>query len=155
QWNRPPKVLFAAADESEFPAGTIEAHLLALYRALEPWAYRDWIHNGWRADYPIEVIPRASVEEIRSRCLASSYTHVHILAHGQPLGDADDRFGVRLHDSKTRKMKVVTGEQIAQAVRAGCRGREASDPVFVSLATCDSANVGSIVVPGGSVAHEL
>src|SRR5262245_8547006 len=78
QWNRPPKVLFATADASDFPPNTVEAHLLALRQALAPWAYDNWQSNGWRAEYPIEVIEQASVEDIRNKCLEFDFTHVHI-----------------------------------------------------------------------------
>ncbi len=158
QWDTEPRILFIAADASEFPAGTVRAHLLALYRSLERWAYRDWMRNGWQVDYPIEVIERASIEKIRNKCLEKDFTHVHVLAHGQPLKEgSEQRFGVRLHHSKASgQMEIITGEQLAQTLRVGCGARDASDPVFVCLATCDSANLGSVEVPGGgSVAHEL
>jgi hypothetical protein len=159
QWDRDPHVLFVAADAADFPRNAIEAHLLALRRALEPWAYQGWQGNvsDARPRYPIQVIERASVEDIRQRCLDNDFTHVHILAHGVPIGDRDDaRFGLRLHrPGQPDERVVVSGDQLAHALLPSRSRKGASDPVFVSLATCESANQASVVNPGGSVAHQL
>jgi hypothetical protein len=160
-WDRAPRVLFATTDEADFPPNTIEAHLLALRRALEPWAYQDsrdgW--SGWAAPptFPIAIIERASIEDIRARCLEDDFTHVHILAHGTRIdSQTATRFGLRLHDPAERGRRVVaTGEQLAHALLPSRSRRGASDPVLVTLATCDSANQASVVTPGGSVAHQL
>jgi hypothetical protein len=155
QWDRVPRILFATADDRDFPANTVEAHLLALRRALEPWAYPD---RPWQpTSYPIDIIELASVETIRQRCLDQDYTHVHILAHGAPLDAQNDvRFGLRLHaNDNPGKRVVATGEQLAHAVLPSRSRKGASDPVLVSLATCDSANQTAVITPGGSIAHQL
>lgn len=160
QWNRNPRILFAAADHSDFPPNTIEAHFLALRQAFEPWAYQHWNGNTWTMsqDYAVDYLPRVSVEDLREQCLATDYTHVHILAHGAPVDERDDvRFGLLLHENADRsKRVVVTGDQLAHALLPSRSGKRPSDPVLVSLATCDSANQrGAIFSPGGSVAHQL
>lgn len=159
QWDRDPRILFVTADASDFPRNAVEAHLLALRRALEPWAYQAWQGNELDAqpNYPIEVIERASVEDIRQRCLEDDFTHVHILAHGVPLPDRDDaRFGLLLHQPGDPDQRVViSGGQLAHALLPSRSRKGASDPAFVSLATCESARQGAIVNPGGSVAHQL
>lgn len=155
QWDRVPRILFATADDRDFPANTVEAHLLALRRALEPWAYPD---RAWQPmSYPIDIIELASVEKIRQRCLDQDYTHVHILAHGAPIDAQNDvRFGLRLHaNDNPGKRIVATGEQLAHAVLPSRSRKGASDPVLVSLATCDSANQTAVITPGGSIAHQL
>ncbi|HEU4927248.1 MAG TPA: CHAT domain-containing protein [Vicinamibacterales bacterium] len=155
QWDRAPRILFATADDRDFPANTVEAHLLALRRALEPWAYPD---RAWQpTSYPIDIIEQASVEKIRQRCLDQDYTHVHILAHGAPVDAQNDvRFGLRLHaNDNSGKRIVATGEQLAHAVLPSRSRKGASDPVLVSLATCDSANQTAVITPGGSIAHQL
>jgi hypothetical protein len=155
QWDRVPRILFATADDRDFPANTVEAHLLALRRALEPWAYPD---RAWQpTSYPIDIIELASVEKIRQRCLDQDYTHVHILAHGAPVdAQSDVRFGLRLHaNDNPGKRVVATGEQLAHAVLPSRSRKGASDPVLVSLATCDSANQTTVITPGGSIAHQL
>ena len=159
RWDRTPRILFAAADEHDFPPNTIEAHLLALRRAFEPWAYPASSSRVTTpiAHYDIDVIETASVEDIRQRCLDVDYTHVHILAHGAPVSERDEvRFGLSLHRPGRRDQRVVaTGDQLAHALLPSRSRRGASDPAFVSLATCDSANPSAIVNPGGSVAHQL
>jgi hypothetical protein len=159
RWNRRPRILFAAAHESDFPPNTIEAHLLALRRAFEPWAYPPTQNRVALpvADYAIRVIECASVDDIRQRCLEEDYTHVHILAHGAPVSERNEvRFGLSLHKPGRRDQRVVvTGDQLAHALLPSRTRRGASDPVFVSLASCDSANPSAIVNPGGSVAHQL
>jgi hypothetical protein len=155
QWDRVPRILFATADDRDFPANTVEAHLLALRRALEPWAYPA---RAWQpTSYPIDIIELASVEKIRQRCLDQDYTHVHILAHGAPIDAQNDvRFGLRLHaNDNPGKRVVATGEQLAHAVLPSRSSKGASDPVLVSLATCDSANQTAVITPGGSIAHQL
>jgi hypothetical protein len=156
QWDRVPRILFATVDDRDFPPNTIEAHLLALRRALEPWAYPN--QQAWRpTSYPIDIIELASVETIRQHCLDQDYTHVHILAHGAPIDAQNDvRFGLRLHaHDNPGKRVVATGEQLAHAVLPSRSRKGASDPVLVSLATCDSANQTAVITPGGSIAHQL
>ena len=154
QWDRVPRILFATVDERDFPRNTIEAHLLALQRALEPWTY----YQGRGPGAAIAVIERASVENIRQSCLDDDFTHVHILAHGARIDERDEvRFGLRLHKAADpQQREVVTGEQLAHAVLPSRSRKGASDPVLVSLASCDTANqAGFVVNPGGSVAHQL
>jgi hypothetical protein len=156
QWDRVPRILFATADDRDFPTNTVEAHLLALRRALEPWAYQD--SKAWSPPaYPIDVIEQASVETIRERCLEQDYTHVHILAHGAPIDSGNDvRFGLRLHSPDNPGKRVVaTGEQLAHALLPSRSRKGASDPVLVSLASCESANQTAVITPGGSIAHQL
>jgi len=159
RWDRPPRILFAAAHEGDFPPNTIDAHLLALRRAIEPWAYPE-SSNGVAtpvAHYAIDVIERASVEAIRARCLEIDYTHVHILAHGAPVTERNEvRFGLYLHAAdRTDRREVATGDQLAHALLPSRSRKGSSDPMLVSLASCDSANQSAIVNPGGSVAHQL
>ena len=151
-----PRILFATADDRDFPPNTVEAHLLALRRALEPWAYQDT--KAWSPPaYPIDVIEQVSVEKIRERCLEQDYTHVHILAHGAPIDSGNDvRFGLRLHSPDNPGKRVVaTGEQLAHALLPSRSRKGASDPVLVSLASCESANQTAVITPGGSIAHQL
>jgi CHAT domain len=156
QWDRAPRILFAAADERDFPPNTVEAHYLALKRALEVWAYERAALNP-TPNYPLDVITQVSVEKLRDRCLEHDYTHVHILAHGAPIEErGETRFGLYMHrPDDAGKRVVVTGEQLAHALLPSRRQKGASDPSLVTLATCDSATHRSVVNPGGSVAHQL
>jgi hypothetical protein len=50
----------------------------------------------------------------------------------------------------------VSGRRLAKALQAeGKDGSPRSNPVVVTLAMCDSGQPGSVLVPGGSIAHEL
>jgi hypothetical protein len=158
-WDRVPRILFAAADAADFPPNTIEAHLLALRRAYEPWAYAGWEQNpgAIASASMIDVIEHASIEDIHARCLDVDFTHIHILAHGAPVDPTTDaRFGLYLHaPADPAHRVVVSGEQLAQALLPSRSRSSASDPILVSLATCDSGNQAEVVNAGGSVAHQL
>lgn len=163
-WRSDPKVLFAfASPGSEVP---YEAHLLALRKAIEPWvkvssgdelASREELRAAV-AEH-LTVLPHANLRALTELCATGAYTHVHILAHGTHLRLGDDRrFGVALHDSiDPQKLDVVDGERLATALRPHIHGRRQTlaNPIAVSLAACDSGNVGSVVGAGASVAHEL
>lgn len=155
-WDREPRILFAAAQAADFPPNLIEAHLLALRQAVEPWAWRGWWrHRSRGAQWPIRLLLEASVDEIRAACDAEDFTHVHILAHGVELGDPRaGRFGLLLHDAKHAGREVVSGDRLARAIGT-FDGTRRSDPLLVSLATCDGAALPSPIVPGGSIAHDL
>jgi hypothetical protein len=90
--------------------------------------------------------------------LTNEFTHVHILAHGAPFDQAGDRrYGIALcSDTDATKGDVVDGERLAIALMArDSTGASRYGPTLVNLATCDSANVNSVLTPGGSIAHEL
>ncbi len=165
---RRPRILVVAASPPGLPPVPIRAHLLALRRALEPWLRE----HGSVAKSPrdggafvpqtfaeaVTLLPNATLHAVREACAAEAYTHVHILAHGLPLpGTHDERFGVAMHsDSKTSEIAVVSGRDLVLALRThnaeGCRF---SAPLHVTLASCDSGNIGGVVAPGASIAHEL
>lgn len=160
KWNRPPRILFAFA-EPDFLNVPAQAHLNALRLAIEPWVK---IKDPGKANERVEevkklltVLPNATLKQIREACAKTEYTHVHILAHGAPLEYAGDRhYGVALCNEHDRSAEIVDGERLAMALTA----RDVSVvvkycPTLVSLATCDSGNIESVLTPGGSIAHEL
>jgi len=164
---RTPKLLLvcAAPEGLTIP---IREHVRALRDALDPWL--DWPddnHIGTdeyararrlrQVKQQLRVVNDASVEDIYNICADESFTHVHILAHGDVYREAgEERFGVALHRNGTREKQVIGGKHLAQALRAeGRDGVSRSEPVVVSLAMCDSGQQGSVLVPGGSIAHDL
>jgi hypothetical protein len=164
-WNRPHRILFAFATPPGMAQVPAQPHLNALRRAIEP--YVAIIKGGKDApakrvaavQKQLTVLPEASLKAIGDACREVDYTHVHILAHGAPLGDGSQRrYGVALRDDANAEgYKVVDGETLAIALR-GAQSSAASSkplPTFLSLATCDSGAVDSVVIPGGSIAHEL
>ncbi len=164
KWNRPPRILFAFAEPDiqnvrlNVPA---QAHLNALRLAIEPWVK---IKDPGKANERVEevkklltVLPNATLKQIREACAKTEYTHVHILAHGAPLEYAGDRrYGVALCNELDRSADIVDGERLAMTLTArDASGNVKYCPTLVTLATCDSGNIESVLTPGGSIAHEL
>lgn len=165
-WTRRPRILFAFAD----PGAPVpyEQHLLALRRAIDPWVFSSQGRGGKEPEARerrdavqkhLTVLPQATVAAIRAACSEGDYTHVHILAHGVAMRRGDDRrFGLALHDSVDRgRIDIVDGERLAAALRPHVHDRSQSlaAPLVVSLGSCDSGNVGTVIGAGASVAHEL
>lgn len=161
EWNRPPRILFIFASPGGLATVPAERHLIALRRAIDPWvAVKDGADEKLREVKKIlSVLPEATLEQIRQACSQTEYTHVHILAHGAQYGSAGDcHYGLALCSSTNPgQVDVVDGERLAIALTTdqatNCTGR--SRPTVLSLSTCDSANVKSVLTPGGSIAHEL
>ena len=157
----------------------IHAHERLLRAAIEPWV--DWpkdeesdrdppeteleVKRKRYVDTRLTVLRDASIEAIYDVCAKRQFTHIHILAHGDRYNEAgEQRFGIALcadpkpnaADQAPREKNVVSGKQLAQALRAEDEnGNSRSQPQVVTLATCDSGNQGSVLVPGGSIAHDL
>jgi hypothetical protein len=155
----------------EVPLGS---HVHALRAALEPWI-RWPKHAGDRETSEsaqvenksprlkfvkerLRILPNASIKDIYDICSQEQFTHIHILAHGDSVVvGGEQRFGIALcaHGNRQQK-KVVTGKRLAKALQAESEdGSGRSQPLMVTLATCDSGNPGSMLVPGGSIAHDL
>jgi hypothetical protein len=153
------KVLFIAAQPG-FLRVPLEEHLKALSASLEPWVERKDTEEDRLAALKqmLRVLPNASLDDIYHICSKEKFTHVHILAHGGEYLEArENRFGLVLcdHEDKTKKRYVSAG-RLAKALRAqSASGSWRSNPQMVSLATCDSGAHGSLLTPGGSIAHEL
>lgn len=155
-----PRILLVAAAPPEVGNIPLEAHLLALRRAIDPWME---YYNPDDAKARAEVIkkhfvflPNASVEAIERECASSHFSHVHILAHGlqNPEGH-DTRYALALHDSRDPdRTDRISGARLATALRASNQCSLAR-PAVVTLASCHSANVGSVAGAGASIAHAL
>lgn len=161
QWPRKPKILFAAASAGgEIP---VEAHLLALRQVIEPWMwhYDEEDTGEWqsRVDEHLTFLPNATVDGLLDACASGGYTHVHLLAHGVAMDrDLGRRYGLALHNSRdVSATDVVDGVRLATLLRPQVKGRlqELARPSVVSIAACDSGNVGSVIGAGASIAHAL
>jgi hypothetical protein len=160
EWNRPPCVLFAFATPGGLAPVPAQDHLRALRRAIEPWV--KWApHPEERlreVKRMLTVLPEATLERIREACAVTRFTHVHILAHGAPFEQGGDRhYGVALASETTHTAyDVVDGERLAIALtQRDPYGAARNRPTVVTLATCDSGNVNTVLTPGGSIAHAL
>jgi hypothetical protein len=163
-WTPHARVLFVCASPPGVPTVPVEAHLLALRRAVDPWVgffdEADDMARRERVDECLHVLPAASIAAIQDACALADYSHVHILAHGMARHDGFDlRFGIALHDEADPEgpPDVVSGERLASALRPLARpDRESfARPMVVTLASCNGANGGSVVGAGASVAHAL
>jgi hypothetical protein len=159
-WNRVPRILFASAQPAGVSAVPAREHLRAIRKALEPWI--PWAPTPKerlpQVKQRMKVLPDASLEDIAGACAQSDFTHVHILAHGAPFQEAgEQRFGLVLCAGNNRsEIDIVSGKRLAQALRAARSDRSGwSHPAVVTLATCDSGAHGSVLTPGGSIAHDL
>jgi hypothetical protein len=173
KWDRSsqtePRILVAFAE----PAGMAvpgKQHVDAIRAALEPWIRRlppdvsaNTTAETATARLPnvkkrLRVLANASIEGIYRMCASERFTHVHILAHGGIYIEAGiEHFGVALcRDGSNGVKEVVSGKRLAKALRAeNSAGGNRSDPLVVTLATCDSGNQASVLVPVGSIAHAL
>lgn len=169
QWPRKPRILFVAAA----PPGTreapgvgaipLESHLLALRRLVSPWVrffdVDDDAERRRRVAEHLVLLPGASIEAVERECASGKYTHVHILAHGVEVKEGfDRRFYLALHDARDpEKPDFISGPRLATALRAAQRpdSRGLTRPAVVTLASCDSGNVGSVAGAGSSIAHAL
>lgn len=155
-WTRPPRILFAfaAPDGLYVPAQT---HLQALREAIEPWVKIKDENRIEEVKKLLTVLPNATLEQIRSLCASTEFTHVHILAHGAPFKySGDERYGLALCSETGDSADIVDGERLAIALTSSdSAGNTRFRPTLVTLATCDSGNIESVLTPGGSIAHEL
>ena len=151
-WPRDPRILFVAAQSAGVPEALIDRHALALRRALDPWvaAFPGQKQRVGRVSELLTVLPDASLRDVEKACRARDYTHVHVLAHGAvDSREVDDRYGVRLRSGGGAEL--VHGDRFAEALRTDAPSR----PTVVTLASCDTGNVGTLLSPGGSFAHAL
>lgn len=171
EWsNRKPRVLFAAAAPPDVGGIPLEAHLLALRRAIEPWvrfyntSIDDQTHNNNKKNYDrveehFVFIPEATIEKIEEHCAMGTFTHVHILAHGVQVREGHDtRYALALHHPRNgEQTDRVSGVRLATALRASDRGvgKGLARPIVATLAACDAGNYGSVAGAGASIAHAL
>lgn len=160
-WPRRPKILFIAAQPPDVGPIPLEPHLLALRRVLEPWvnALDDPKARRKQVEEFLTVLPNATADQIQEVCATREFTHVHILAHGKRYQEGEDhRFGLVLHARDgTEISDNISGARLAALLRAVQEpvGRKLAFPAVVTLASCDSGNIGSVAGAGASVAHAL
>jgi hypothetical protein len=162
QWPTKPKILFISAAPKELGAEIpLESHLLVLRRAINPWVrYHDTDEKRrMRVGEHLHVLPEASIDAIEEACASGEYTHIHILAHGVPVKEgSDQRFALALHHARfPEKVDHISGPRLAAALRPSLRpgSQGVFRPAVVTLASCDSGNVGSVAGAGSSIAHAL
>ena len=155
KWPMQPRVLFVSADP-EADAVPFDAHRQALLDAVRPFCYpgRDdaVVSDGGRREQlgtRLTILKSARFEEVVTECAAHRYTHVHFLAHGvKDESQEHTAYGLQLDGN------VITADRLASAL-TGLVDGAIQRPTVVTLATCDSGKVSSVMVPGASIAHVL
>jgi hypothetical protein len=163
EWPIRPRILFAAAAPPSVGPIPLRSHLLALRRVIAPWVrYYDAANVDMRrkqVEEHLVFLPSASIETIEQYCSWGNFTHIHILAHGvERRENYDTRFFLALHKHLyPDETQYINGTQLATALRASQRpdGPSLARPVLVTLATCNSANGGSVAGAGSSIAHAV
>jgi hypothetical protein len=163
QWPLKPRILFVAAAPPEIGSIPLESHLLALRRLIAPWVRyfdeNDPKMQRERVEEHLFFLPGASIEAIEQACASSAFTHVHILAHGvERKENYDTRFFLALHSaSDPGQVEYISGTRLATALRPLQRpdNEGLAKPVVVTLASCNSGDVGSVAGAGASIAHAL
>ncbi len=152
-----PRILLVAADP-ERRGIPFDANRAAIAQALSPWV-RPSVQDGTLApdlDAHFVVLPQASLDEVREHCETGGFTHVHVLAHGGELNEPNkDGFGLVLWNRQKDGPEVVDGPTLARALRPPSNGRSWASPWCVVLCTCESGNIGGVVHPTASLAHNL
>ncbi len=154
-----PRILFVGG-APDIPFGN---HRQLLLESIDPFMYPNegglgpvLSEDGRREQFGdlLTILKQATYAEVEEECDASEYTHVHILAHGAEDRSADGTsFGLALK-GKNDELDVVSGERFVSALCTLASGRN-HRPDVVTVASCDSGNIGSVTTPGASFAHTL
>ncbi|MEW8559444.1 MAG: CHAT domain-containing protein [Candidatus Thiodiazotropha sp.] len=142
KWPIKPRVLFAWSEAGgEVP---YKAHRETLLKALSPWLPKD------DPESVFVEIGNATSRKIKQYVKDNSFTHFHLLAHGQGLKQENDvRFGIVLNHP-IEGPDLVKPEHIVQTL-----DNLRSSAVVITLAACDLGNQGDVTNPEKSLAHEL
>lgn len=157
-WAAEPRILFVSAEPGREWTVPFDDHLRALSAALEPWIepLDPEVEGAPGREKVLTTIRRASLDDVRRAGTAAveddePFTHLHILAHGCPIGDEyDQRFGLALHANDGRGVHKASPEELAEAIRPF-----ADSLGMVTVAACDGGNQANSVAGGASVADAL
>ena len=160
-WPHRPRILFVAGDPDVIP---FAEHRAALLEAIRPFVFPNRDEptpsgDGMREQFGelLTILVNPTLNDVLRECRETTYTHVHLLTHG----DFDDAtpdyygrsYGLVLRGSESAN-DIVSGERFSTALTTIANGR-IHRPTVVTVASCDSGNVGSVVRPGASFAHAL
>ncbi len=102
----------------------------------------------------LTILVNPTLTDVFRECRATRYTHVHLLSPRRPR-----RRGARFVRTRAARSGRVSptsspGERFSSALTTVGDGR-IHRPTVITVASCDSGNVGSVVRPGASFAHAL
>lgn len=156
-WPDQPRILFVSGDPSNVP---FQEHRDVLLKAIKPFQYPGTDNlvtspdgNREQAGNILTILINPTLAEVFAECRKTAYTHVHILTHGDLSETSPDSYGLVLRgpDDST---EVVSGDQFASALTSVGTAR-IHRPTVVTVASCDSGNIGTVIMPGASFAHAL
>lgn len=152
-WPGRPRILFIAGDTDNTPYAEHRSELL---KAIRPFQYPERDDRDQPAANPrqqfgdlLTILVNPTLAEILRECGSNPYTHIHILTHGDLDQTSHESYGLVLRGPED-EADVVTGDRFATAITS-----VEHRPTVVTVASCDSGNVGSVVIPGASFAHAL
>ena len=156
-WPDRPRILFVAGDPDNVPYAE---HRQALLQAIQSFQYpgRDDLaqskgRNREQFGEMLTILNNPTLTDVFRECRKNHYTHVHILTHGDLSETSPDSYGLILRGQDDAP-DVVSGDQFASALTAVSSGG-IHRPTVVTVANCDSGNVGTVIIPGASFAHAL
>ena len=155
-WPVRPRILFIAGDPDNVP---YDEHRRVLLQAIQAFQYpvRDELalsQDGAREQFGdlLTILINPTLTDVFRECRDNRYTHVHILTHGDLSETTRESYGLVLRGDGG-SADVVSGDQFASALTSV--GEQIHRPTVVTVASCDSGNVGTVVIPGASFAHAL
>ncbi|MFL6200549.1 MAG: CHAT domain-containing protein [Thermoanaerobaculia bacterium] len=148
-WPERPRILFIAGENVPY-----EQHRTVLVGAIERFQYPkvDDLNSGtWREQFGdlLTILINPTLADVQRECRSNPYTHIHVLMHGDLIESSPGAYGLAFQGADGTA-DVVSGDRFRTAIT--CLQHR---PTVVTLASCDSANVGTVVIPGASFAHEL
>jgi hypothetical protein len=155
EWPVVPRILFIAASPGGIVRPPVEAHHLALRKALDAWVMpplpNETIPNTKAL---LTILSNATIEDIRRICAKTRFDWVHLLVHGGLSGvDGRKTYGVVLDGGD--HPNVVDGDQLVKALTPIRDGQPGVPPSLVTLCTCHSGRSDNVVYPGASVAQQI
>ena len=152
-WPETPRILFVSGDPDNVP---FEANHKALVSAISPFRYPTRDDPAEPDGAPVQrfgklltVMVNPTLVELQRECEAQAYTHIHVLTHGDLDDISNESYGLVLRH-ENGSSDVVSGERFVSAIT-----RVDHRPAVVMIASCDSGNVGSVLIPGASFVHAI
>ncbi len=156
-WPETPRILFVSGDPDNVP---FDLHRNALVEAIKSFRYpaRDDAvdsNRGAREQFGslLTILKDPTLADVLFECRNAAYTHVHLLTHGDQYASSPDSYGLVLRGPDGAP-DVVSGERFASVLTSVGTAR-IHRPTVVTVASCDSGNVGTVTIPGASFAHAL
>jgi len=154
-WPSKPRILFISSDPDRVP---FKEHRDALLTAIDPFRYPGELKSKddrrQQIGELLTILEDPTLEEVLRECHQTKYTHVHIVAHGDQYRSSPDSYGLVLRGQYDAEPDVVSGERFCSALTSV--GRDSIHrPTVVTVASCDSGNIGTVSIPGASFAHAL